>query len=96
MRLRVALHVGPVVCDREGVCGESVIIGARLLEAPVLKRRLAAQDGDLGLIVSSYVYHTVVKHAPGGIDPASFRRVHVRIKESRLSAWVCLLGADYR
>lgn len=93
MQLRIALHVGPVVSDREGVCGESVIVGARLLDAPVLKRQLAAQSADLGLIVSAYVYHTVVKHAPGTIDPARFGRVHVRIKESRLSAWICLHGA---
>lgn len=92
MQLRIALHVGPVVSDQEGVCGESVIVGARLLDAPVLKRQLAGQPAELGLIVSAYVYHTVVKHAPGAIDPARFRRVHVRIKESRLSAWICLLG----
>ena len=93
MQLRIALHVGPVVSDQEGVCGESVIVGARLLDAPVLKRQLAGQSAHLGLIVSAYVYHTVVKHATGTIDQARFRRVHVRIKESLLSAWICLLGS---
>jgi len=92
MQLRIALHVGPVVSDREGVCGESVIVGARLLDAPILKQRLATQSADLGMIVSAYVYHAVVKHGPGTVDPARFRRVHVRVKESRLSAWICLLG----
>jgi class 3 adenylate cyclase len=94
MQLRVALHVGPVISDPEGVCGESVIVGARLLDAPVLKRQLAEQSADLGLIVSAFVYDTVVKHAPGTMDPARFGQVRVRIKESRLSAWMILFGGS--
>jgi class 3 adenylate cyclase len=90
MQLRVALHVGPVVSDPEGVSGESIILAARILEAPVLKRQLASEAADLGLIVSAYVYDTVVKHGPGRIDPARYRQVRVQLKESRLNAWICL------
>lgn len=92
MQLRISLNVGPVVSDHEGVCGESIILAARILEAPVLKRQLASGSADLGLIVSAYVYDTVVKHAPGHVVPAQYRQVRVRVKESRLDAWVCLLG----
>jgi hypothetical protein len=90
MQLRVALHVGPVLSDPEGVSGESIILAARILEAPVLKRQLASEAADLGLIVSAYVYDTVVKHGPGRIDPARYRQVRVQLKESRLNAWICL------
>jgi class 3 adenylate cyclase len=92
MQLRVALHVGPVISDPEGVNGESIILAARILEAPVLKRQLAIEAADLGLIVSAYVYDTVVKHGPGRIDPARYRQVRVQLKESRLNAWICLSG----
>ena len=94
MQLRVSLNVGPVVSDHEGVCGESIILAARILEAPVLKRQLASGAADLGLIVSGYVYDTVVKHAPGHVVPAQYRQVRVRVKESRLDAWVCLLSGS--
>jgi class 3 adenylate cyclase len=92
MQLRVALHVGPVVSDDEGVCGESIIIAARILDAPMLKRQMVQEVADLGLIVSAYVYDTVVKHAPGRVNPALYRRVRVSIKEARLDAWTCTLG----
>jgi class 3 adenylate cyclase len=49
MQLRVSLNVGPVISDHEGVCGESIILAARILEAPVLKRQLADGSADLGL-----------------------------------------------
>jgi CRP-like cAMP-binding protein len=94
IQLRVALHVGPVVSDPEGVSGESIILAARMLDAPVLKRQLAAEAADLGLIVSTYVYDTVVKHARAYSDPAQYRQVRVRLKESRLNAWMCLRGGQ--
>jgi CRP-like cAMP-binding protein len=94
MQLRVSLNVGPVVSDHEGVCGESIILAARILEAPVLKRQLASESADLGLIVSAYVYDTVVKHAPEHVAHAQYRQVKVRVKESRLDAWVCLLSGS--
>jgi CRP-like cAMP-binding protein len=94
MQLRVSLNVGPVVSDHEGVCGESIILAARILEAPVLKRQLASESADLGLIVSAYVYDTVVKHAPEHVVPTQYRQVRVRVKESRLDAWVCLLSGS--
>jgi hypothetical protein len=94
MQLRVALHVGPVVSDPEGVSGESIILAARILEAPTLKRELAYEVADLGLIVSTYVYDTVVKHASGHVDSTRYRQVRVRVKESRLNAWMCLLDGQ--
>ncbi|MFD0691755.1 cyclic nucleotide-binding domain-containing protein [Actinomadura fibrosa] len=90
MQLRVALHVGPVVPDREGVSGEAVIQAARLLDAPVLKAGLADSDADLGFIVSDHVYDTVVRHASGTVDPLTYRKVKVRVKETRTRAWMYL------
>jgi CRP-like cAMP-binding protein len=94
IQLRVALHVGPVVSDAEGVSGESIIQAARILEAPVLKRELARTGADLGIIVSSFVHETVIKHLPTRertCQPA-YQRVRVKVKESSLLAWMCLAG----
>lgn len=96
MQLRVALHVGPVMSDREGVNGESIIIAARLLEAPVLKRELASESANVGLIVSEFVYEAVVKHSPDRACTDGYRHVRFRVKESRLGAWICLLGGADR
>jgi CRP-like cAMP-binding protein len=90
IQLRVALHVGPVVSDPEGVSGESIIQAARILEAPVLKRELGQTGADLGIIVSSFVHETVIRHLPR--SSRTYRRVRVKVKESSLVAWMSLAG----
>lgn len=87
IQLRVAIDVGPVVSDSEGVCSDAVIRAARMLEAPALKQRLGATSADLGFITSTFVYDAVIKN-----DPAGFEQVKVQVKEARLSAWMCLSG----
>ncbi|MGI8330210.1 cyclic nucleotide-binding domain-containing protein [Actinomadura scrupuli] len=86
IQLRVAIDVGPVVSDSEGVCGDAIIRAARLLDAPALKQRLGATSADLGLITSAFVYDAVIH------DPAGFEQVKVEVKEAKLSAWVRLSG----
>jgi CRP-like cAMP-binding protein len=90
IQLRVALHVGPVTKDEHGVAGEAVNQTARLLDAPVFKAELAGSGADLGLIVSEFVYDSVVKHAPGGIDPEAYQGVDVEVKETSTKAWIHL------
>jgi hypothetical protein len=92
MQLRVALNVGPVVSDPQGVSGEAIILAARLLEAPVLKKELARTAADLGVIVSPFIYDSVIKHAPGDVDPAQYRNLRFRAKESNVTAWMYLSG----
>jgi CRP-like cAMP-binding protein len=94
IQLRMALHVGPVVSDAEGVSGESIIQAARILEAPMLKRELARTGADLGIIVSSFVHETVIKHLRTRENQRSqtYQRVRVKVKESSLMAWMSLAG----
>ncbi|WP_176404008.1 hypothetical protein [Actinomadura sp. BRA 177] len=93
VQLRVALHVGPVTPDAEGLNGQVIIQTARLLEAPVLKTALAETGADLGFIVSPFVYEAFVAHLHGGIDPASFERVTLKVKETKTEAWMYLAGS---
>jgi CRP-like cAMP-binding protein/tetratricopeptide (TPR) repeat protein len=92
IQLRAALHVGPVGKDAEGLTGQAVIGTARILDAPVVKDRLADAQADLIFAVSDYVYDHVVRHGAGRVDSAAFEHVQCQVKESRVSAWVHLMG----
>jgi CRP-like cAMP-binding protein/tetratricopeptide (TPR) repeat protein len=92
IRLRVALHVGPVSRDAEGMNGEAIIVAARILDAPALKARLAADHADLMFAASDYVYDHVIRHCVGRVDSASFEHVDYEVKKIRVSAWVHMAG----
>ncbi|WP_067475074.1 cyclic nucleotide-binding domain-containing protein [Actinomadura hibisca] len=93
-QMRVALHVGPVVPDAEGVSGWAIIQTARLLDAPVFKRAMARTSADLGFITSTFVYETVIAQARGSLDPAGFRHVADEVKTLEVSGWMHLSGAS--
>ncbi|HET9974710.1 MAG TPA: FxSxx-COOH system tetratricopeptide repeat protein [Streptosporangiaceae bacterium] len=92
IQLRVALHVGPVGKDHEGLTGQAVITTARILDAPVIKARMAAEQADLTFAVSDYVYEHVVRSCGGRVDPVLFEHIMCQVKESHVSAWVRLAG----
>ncbi len=92
IQLRVALHVGPVGKDAEGLTGPTVISAARIVDAPVIKARLAAEQADLVFAASDYVYDHVVRNCDGRVDPATFEHMECQVKESHVSAWVHLAG----
>jgi CRP-like cAMP-binding protein len=92
IQLRVALHVGPVVSEPEGVSGEAIILASRIIEAAKLKKELARTGAHLGVIVSAFVYDSVIKHAPGYVDPNQYRQLRFRVKESNLAAWMYLVA----
>jgi hypothetical protein len=95
-QLRVALEVGPVDSDPEGVSGQAIIHAARLLEAPILKRQLTETTADLGFIVSRYVYDNVITHGTKGdrAGAAGYRQVRSKVKESRITGWMHLAGSN--
>lgn len=90
MQLRAAAHVGPVIHDGHGFVGRDINLLFRMLEARLLKRVLADSGAELVLIVSNFVYQSLVLRHPSLISPEVFRRVRVRVKETRISAWACL------
>jgi len=92
IQLRAALHVGPVGRDAEGLTGQAVIAAARIVDAPAIKDRLAAEQADLIFAASDYVYDHVVRNCGQRVDPAAFEHVECQVKESRVSAWVHLAG----
>lgn len=92
IQLRVALHVGPVGRDSEGLTGHAVIAAARIVDAPPIKARLADEQADLIFAASDYVYDQVVRNCGGRVDPVVFEHVECQVKETRVSAWAHLAG----
>ncbi len=87
--LRVAVEVGPVEKDRAGVSGDAVIDVSRLVDAPALKLAMAAQGASFGIIVSPFVHRS---HIASRGDMNDYAKVRVRVKETRRSAWMQLIG----
>ena len=52
---------------------------------PPVKDRMKGAPFNLGIIASVFVYDTVLKN-----DPTGFTLVKIRVKESRLNAWIRL------
>lgn len=96
MQLRAAVNIGPVYRDDHGIAGEEVTRLCRMLDARELRRTLAESDADLALIVSAHVYDSLVRRHPSLVDPASFRPLTVRVKRTRIHAWIYVPGDPAR
>jgi hypothetical protein len=96
--LRIALHVGPVESDAEGVNGQVIIDAARLIDATAFKQRLARAGPEicLGFIASDFVYDNTIKQHPDLLDPAKYQRISGRGKGRRFTAWIHLAPDDPR
>ncbi|WP_062205489.1 hypothetical protein [Streptomyces sp. NBRC 109706] len=96
IRVRVAMHAGDLWFGRTGtVVGGPLEVLARLLDAPAAREALAgaADTIPLSLLVSQHYYDETVRHSYPGMDPDTFRRVAVSVKEYEADAWLHLPGA---
>lgn len=91
IRLRIAVHVGPITTDEVSWSGEVIIRAARLLEAPAIKEAMASAGASLGIIVSTFVYEAVIRHAEEWADQDSYNEVEAHVKETRTPAWMQLI-----
>ncbi|MGA2828959.1 MAG: hypothetical protein ABSF03_22925 [Streptosporangiaceae bacterium] len=92
VQLRLAVHIGPVDHDGEGFIGTDINDLFRLLDARPFKRALANSTAELALIVSDYVYRTVVCRYPSMVSPEAFHPVRFQVKYTRAKAWIYLPG----
>jgi class 3 adenylate cyclase len=91
IQLRIAVNVGPVVSDTLGLSGEAIIRTARLVEAPAFKDAMASTGASLGIIASTFVYETAIKHADGWMGRDGYSPVEAKVKESSTHAWITLI-----
>jgi hypothetical protein len=87
IRLRMAVHAGEVRYDDYGVTSTSINLAFRLLDAHQLKAALATSPGVLALIASSWFFDEVIQHGTV-VDPATYRRILVTVKETTTVAWI--------
>jgi class 3 adenylate cyclase len=94
MRLRVALHQGLASPDDEGWSGDAINTACRLVNAQLLRETLVeARRAQVALIVSDSFYQSVIRPGHRSIDPATFSRVTVTIKNLvDFPAWVQVPG----
>jgi hypothetical protein len=92
IRLRTAVHAGPVHDDPDGVTGATMVHLARLLDAQPLREHLAVTSADLAMLVSDSLYDQIVRHDYGLMDPASFHPVDVQVKETHTRGWLLASG----
>ncbi len=95
IQLRAAAHLGPVFHDGHGFIGSDVDFLFRMLEARPLKSSLVSTDRDLALIVSDYVYRSIVFRHPSLVSPDAFRPIRFQVKYARARAWTYLPGAPH-
>jgi hypothetical protein len=88
LRVRAVVHAGYMLQDEQGVVGEEVTLTFRLLDAPELRMHLTQIPGPLVVAVSAYVYDHVVRHRLLGLEPAQFRKIIVKVKETSTKAWI--------
>lgn len=95
VRLRLAVHIGEVHRDGHGLAGKAVIHLFRILDAPDLRQALQRSTTGLALIVSDYVYESVIQGGPSGVDPAAYSEVIVNVKEFEARAWLLEVPGTY-
>ncbi|WP_143229749.1 vWA domain-containing protein [Actinophytocola xanthii] len=89
IRLKIVIHSGEVLRDRQGYSSPAVVHACRLLDSAVLRGELRNASGVLALITSDDFFTNVVSQNPA-VDHRIYRKVAVAEKETRTVAWVCL------
>lgn len=89
VRLRVAMHVGPVFDDGRGRVGRAVDLACRLCDSEALRQTLEAAVGyDLVVAVSAYLYDSTVRHGGEAVEPDRYLPARVQVKETQETAWI--------
>ncbi|MBD0711804.1 hypothetical protein BU197_26695 [Streptomyces sp. CBMA291] len=88
LRLRIGMNAGLVVQDRHGLVGRAVDLAARLCDSPPAKRLMdGAPEVDLLVVVSDWLYTSVVAEGGPYVEPRHYRAARVRAKETDETAW---------
>ncbi|MET9493495.1 hypothetical protein [Streptomyces sp. NPDC006552] len=97
IRLRLAIDTGVAATAALGFSGPAPIAVARYLDAPEVKRVLAAvTSANLVVVISDRLYQDVVRLRSHGHDPEQYRPIHVEQKGFAGYGWVRLPGVDPR
>jgi hypothetical protein len=94
LRLRLAVHFGPTIRAGNGYAGGGPITVSRLCDSPQLRAALSDTGAFLAVILSQRVFSETVQQEHTSLDPASFRKVAVRVKTFTEDAWIWVPDHD--
>ncbi|ONK10692.1 hypothetical protein [Streptomyces sp. MP131-18] len=94
LRMRLAMHQGPVSHDGRGPVGRAVDLACRLCDCDPARRVLDASDSDLVLVVSDPFHGAVIADSVGErfVEPEAYRPFRVSVKETDEIAWFRVPG----
>ncbi|MGW0944653.1 hypothetical protein ACWD4O_19195 [Streptomyces sp. NPDC002623] len=92
LALRVAMHVGPVAQDDNGLAGEAMDLVCRLADAEATRAVLERSGRELVCVVTERLYQDVVRHGGRFIEPPAYRAAPVTLKEGPTTAWFHIPG----
>jgi len=92
IRLRMAVHSGPVYSDANGVVGRSLVHLFRMLEAPTFKDAMKVSEAALGVVASERLYRDVIEPAEDVLSIGPFEPIEVDVKETHSPAWMAMHG----
>ncbi|CCH33416.1 hypothetical protein ABZ816_18155 [Actinosynnema sp. NPDC047251] len=87
MRLRIALHEGPVRVVPDGQISTAITVACRLLESAELRAAHRVSGEPVTIMVSDLFYRNAIHHDPA-TEPERYRRVAVTVKELTEHAWI--------
>jgi hypothetical protein len=93
VQLRISLHFGEVLQNRNGVVSPAVVFAFRILDAPVAKSALKESAGMVAFIASDLFFREVIAQ-DAAADPASYRQIPVDVKEVSSGAWLSIRGGS--
>jgi hypothetical protein len=88
-QLRAAISVGPLFSDTMGPNGKAITTIARLVEAPLFKQEMDTSGASLGVISTTFVYDSAIKH-DGSLT--GYRQIQVDVKTFNEPAWMNVFG----
>ncbi|MGW5285290.1 SAV_2336 N-terminal domain-related protein [Streptomyces collinus] len=92
LRLRIGMHDGPVRHDHAGISGSTVNHLSRLVDTPIARQLLDAEEADLLVVASHSLYEGVIRHGGRFIEPARYSSALLELKQGQVMAWFHLPG----
>jgi CRP-like cAMP-binding protein len=93
-QLQLAVNVGPVFGDADGLSGEAIVVAGLLLEAPHFKKAIVNSSARLGIIISPFIYETFIRPGEDLNEVASYTQTPVEIRKSSTTAWMRVIPAN--
>lgn len=95
LRLRVAVHHGPVTTGAAGFAGQGVVVVSRICDSDELRGvLLAAPTANLVLALTTRVFDETVAQRHTRLRSRDFRSIQIRKKEFVDDVWLYVPGVD--